>query len=214
MKTKVSCVIILILSLISCGDKTNESKMSSDNLTDEFGSKWVDRYDKIEAKEIPDNIIQLISEDWMLVTAGNKTFYNTMTASWGGIGYIWEKPVSFMFIRDIRYTYEFLEKEDGFTLSFFTEENRGALRIAGTKSGRDTDKIKEIGLTPIETPSGLMSFGEARLIIECKKIFVAPLDSESFVENYKTKLLEDFYTAEVATHTLFISEITNVWMKK
>lgn len=137
-----------------------------------------------------------------------------MTASWGGIGYIWERPSTFIFIRDTRYTYQFLQREESFTLSFFDEKYRNALRICGTRSGRDTNKIEEAGLSPLETPSGLMSFGEARMIIECKKMFVQELDYANLTEPYKTKVMEESYKNESSKHQMFISEITNIWVKK
>ncbi|OKZ13922.1 MAG: hypothetical protein BHV75_01700 [Bacteroides oleiciplenus] len=168
----------------------------------------------MEASDLPDNVIQLIGKEWMLVTAGNKGSYNTMTASWGGVGYIWERPSTFIFIRDTRYTYQFLQQEESFTLSFFDEKYRNALRICGTRSGRDTNKIEEAGLTPLETPSGLMSFGEARMIIECKKMFVQELDYANLTEPYKTKVMEESYKNESSKHQMFISEITNIWVKK
>lgn len=216
MKTKIFYAILLFSVFVSCTNNKSVDEVITgvDNINNRTDDTWLNQYDKLDAKEIPDNIIQLIADDWMLVTAGNDSSFNTMTASWGGMGYIWERPVSFIFIRDVRYTYEFLEKEDGFTLSFFTEEYRGALKICGNRSGRDTDKIKEAGLTPITTPSGLKTFAEARLIVECKKIYVEPLKTDMIVDKYRSELKNDFYKAEAADHTLFISEITNVWMKK
>ena len=169
MKTSILLpVISLFLFLASCtnpsdkkvNDQTSESSGSGVTSTD-----WQSRYDKLEASDLPDNVIQLIGKEWMLVTAGDESSYNTMTASWGGVGYIWERPSTFIFIRDTRYTYQFLQQHESFTLSFFNEKYRNALRICGTMSGRNTDKVKEAGLTPMETPSGLMSFEEARMII-------------------------------------------------
>lgn len=218
MKTSILLpVISLFLFLASCtnpsdkkvNDQTTESSESYVTSTD-----WQSRYDKIEASDLPDNVIQLIGKEWMLVTAGNKGSYNTMTASWGGVGYIWERPSTFIFIRDTRYTYQFLQQEESFTLSFFDEKYRNALRICGTRSGRDTNKIEEAGLTPLETPSGLMSFGEARMIIECKKMFVQELDYANLTEPYKTKVMEESYKNESSKHQMFISEITNIWVKK
>lgn len=218
MKTSILLpVISLFLFLASCtnpsdkkvNDQTTESSESNVTSTD-----WLSRYDKIEASDLPDNVIQLIGKEWMLVTAGNKGSYNTMTASWGGVGYIWERPSTFIFIRDTRYTYQFLQQEESFTLSFFDEKYRNALRICGTRSGRDTNKIEEAGLTPLETPSGLMSFGEARMIIECKKMFVQELDYANLTEPYKTKVMEESYKNESSKHQMFISEIINIWVKK
>lgn len=177
-------------------------------------SDWQSQYVKIEATDLPDNVVDLIGKQWMLVTAGNRNSYNTMTASWGAIGYMWGKPATFIVVRDTRHTYRFLEREASFTLSFFSEEHRGALRICGTKSGRDTDKVAEAALTPLETPTGLMSFKEARMIVECKKMFVQEIDTANLTEPYKEKVIKDFYTKDTAKHEQFISEITNIWIKK
>ena len=213
MKTTILLpVISLFLFLASCtnpndkkvNDQTSESSESGVTSTD-----WQSRYDKLEASDLPDNVIQL-----MLVTAGDESSYNTMTASWGGMGYIWERPSTFIFIRDTRYTYQFLQQHESFTLSFFNEKYRNALRICGTMSGRNTDKVKEAGLTPLETPLGSMSFAEARMIIECKKMFVQELDYASLTEPYKSKIMEEAYKNEPSKHQMFISEIVNIWIKK
>ena len=137
-----------------------------------------------------------------------------MTAAWGAFGYMWSRPSTFIVVRDSRHTYQFLQREESFTLSFFTEEYRGALRICGTKSGRDTDKVSEAELTPLEAPSGLMSFEEARMIIECKKMFVQEMDYANLTQPYKEKIMEESYNNEPSKHQLFISEITNIWIKK
>ena len=136
------------------------------------------------------------------------------STDWGGMGYIWERPSTFIFIRDTRYTYQFLQQHESFTLSFFNEKYRDALRICGTMSGRNTDKVKEAGLTPLETPSELMSFEEARMIIECKKMFIQELDYANLIEPYKSKIMEEAYKNELSKHQMFISEIVNIWIKK
>lgn len=218
MRAKVLFPVIAVAILMtSCMNNSNKEKKdeSSRQIENTTASNdWQSQYDRIEASDLPDNVFDLIGKQWMLVTAGNKNSYNTMTASWGGFTYVWERPATIAYIRDSRYTYGFLQQEESFTLSFFTEQYRGALRICGTKSGRDTDKVKEAGLTPIETPAGLMSFGEARMIIECKKILVQELDYSNLTEPYKAKIMEESYNKEPAKHQLFISEITNIWLKK
>lgn len=99
---------------------------------------------------LSDNAFKLIGKDWMLITAGTPESFNTMTASWGGLGVLWERKVAFCFIRPTRYTREFVERSQNFTLSFFEETHRKALGFIGSHSGRDTDKIKETGLTPVK----------------------------------------------------------------
>lgn len=217
MKIKLLLTVIVSISLFSsCGGGAGKTLPKSDNevAVQDSATGWNAQYDLIAAKDLPDNVIQLIGDEWMLVTAGLQNDYNTMTASWGGMGYIWNRPASFIFIRDTRYTYQFLEREEGFTLSFFTEDYRGALKICGTKSGRDTDKVKEAGLTPIVTPSGLVSFAEARMIVECKKMFEQELNTDHLIGPYKAEIMKESYAGESAQHQMFISEITNVWIKK
>lgn len=184
--------------------------MQAQALIPTLDADWLLKYDKIKATEIPDNAIKLISKDWMLVTSGAANNFNTMTASWGSLGEMWNMPISMMAVRSSRYTHEFLEKSDTYTLSFFTNDYKKALTICGTKSGRDTDKIKESGLSPILTPSGSISFGEARLIIECRKIYAAPFDKNAFVDQ---SIYDKWYMKE-SMHTMFLGEIVNVWVKK
>jgi len=209
-------VVAFALALVSCNSGTTDrgSNKTEQSFQQENSTDWDAKYDRIAPEDLPDNVIDLISKQWMLVTAGNKDSFNTMTASWGAVGFIWNRPATFIFIRDTRYTYQFLQKEDSYTLSFFSEQYRGALNICGNRSGRDTDKVKDAGLTVIETPSGLMSFDEARMIIECKKMFVQELDYEHLDPSYKKTIMDESYVGETAKHQLLISEITNIWVKK
>src|SRR5574344_709569 len=108
--------------------------------------KGTDKMEKINVKELNDNIFDTIGKEWMLVCAGNKEKFNMMTASWGCLGWLWNKPVAVVFIRPERYTYGFVEDNARVTLSFFGQECRKALQICGTKSGRDCDKVAEAGL--------------------------------------------------------------------
>ncbi len=212
VKNLVSLIAIAFL-ITSCMNNQTKNE-DSRTQTSATPANWETHYTETDADKIPDNVIELIGQQWMLVTAGTPDSYNTMTASWGGIGFIWQRPAAFTFIRDVRYTYEFLQREESFTLSFFPEEYKKALQICGTKSGRDTDKVKEAGLTPVETPSGLMSFGEARMILECKKMLVQQLDTNHLTSPYQSVIVDEAYTKEESLHQLFISEITKVWIKK
>ena len=119
---------------------------------------------EISPYELNDNIFKTIGKDWTLVTAGTEDKYNTMTASWGSVGIMWNKPVAFTFIRPQRYTYEFIENNEYYTLSVYGEEYRKALTLCGTKSGRDIDKAKETGLTPVFKEKAPY-FEQARLVL-------------------------------------------------
>lgn len=136
---------------------------------------------EINIKNLKESAVSLFDDRWTLITAGNEESYNTMTASWGALGELWNKDVCFCFIRPQRYTYEFIEKEEYFTLSFFSEEYRNALTFCGRKSGREVDKAKETGLTPRKIgPS--MSFDEAELVLVCKKIAFQDISPKGFID--------------------------------
>ncbi len=163
----------------------------------------------IKPEEITENPFKLIGKDWALVTAGDKKKLNTMTISWGGVGIMWGKPVAFTFIRPQRYTMEFLQKQNYYTMAFFDEQYRAALNFCGTKSGRDHDKIKETNLTTLFTDEGVPYFEEAKLVFVCKKMYAQKLNSESIILKPD---IEKWYNNDY--HTMFISEITNVFIKK
>ena len=145
---------------------------------------------KLEVKDLKENFFEAIGKEWMLVTAGTKEKFNTMTASWGGIGWLWNKPVAFVFIRPERYTYEFVEKNDHLTLSFLGEENKKIHAVCGSKSGRNIDKVKETGLKPVFTENGNVLFEQARLSLECKKLYADGIKPECFLD--KESLEDEF----------------------
>ncbi|MDF2927317.1 MAG: flavin reductase [Paenibacillaceae bacterium] len=152
--------------------------------------------------ELTDNVFKLISEDCMLITAGSLEHYNTMTASWGGLGVLWHKPIAFCVVRPTRYTYEFMESAEGFTLTFFTEEYKDVLEICGSVSGRDTDKAAAAHITPVEPTPGRVSFQEARLVLECRKLYYQDLDPAHFLDEsiggmYKKGDYHRMYVGEI-----------------
>lgn len=159
-------------------------------------------FKSIKPETIGDNVFRLIGSDWMLITAGDKKSFNTMTASWGGLGVLWNKNVSTIFVRPQRYTHEFLERAGTYTLSFFDETYRGVLNFCGAKSGREVDKVKETGLTPAQTPGGSPCFAEARLVIECRKIYFQDLNPANFLDpkidaNYPIRDYHRMYIGEI-----------------
>ena len=107
-------------------------------------------YTELNPYKINENVFKLLDVQWMLITAGNEDKYNTMTASWGGLGVLWNKSIATIYIRPQRYTFEFVENNSIFNLSFFDKKYKPALNFCGSKSGRDYDKAKETGLTPGE----------------------------------------------------------------
>ncbi len=157
---------------------------------------------QINPEELADNVFKLIGKDWMLITAGTADNFNTMTASWGGMGILWHKPVVTVYIRPTRYTDEFVQKNEMFTLSFFEEKYRDSLTLCGTVSGRNENKVAIAGLHEVPAPAGGMSFREARLAICCRKLYQDTLKPGLFLDsaierNYPKKDYHNFYIAEI-----------------
>lgn len=161
----------------------------------------------IELSELNFNPFDKIGKEWYLITAGNLQHYNTMTASWGTMGVFWGKPVVNSFIRPQRYTLKFVEENDLFTLSFYDENYREALQYCGSHSGKDVDKAKECGLTPIQL-DGTVAFEEASLVLVCKKLYVYDLKPEEMID----KNIEKWYP-EKDYHRCFFAEIVKAYQK-
>lgn len=163
---------------------------------------------ELKFAELQENMAEKIKNEWMLVTAGKPGDLNTMTASWGGVGCLWNRDVAFVFIRPQRYTLGFVEREERFSLSFFREEYRGALSLCGKVSGRDTDKISQAGLTPVFAEK-VPCFEEADLVLICKKLFISDMKQEMFTD---PSLIQTYYK-EKDFHRMFVGEIEKVFSK-
>ncbi len=166
---------------------------------------------KMDIKTLAEeDAFELIGKEWMLVTAGNGEKFNTMTASWGGIGWLWNRPVAFVFIRPERYTHGFIEREERLTLSFYAEEHRGILQFCGTKSGRDVDKVGATGLSPVVLESGAITFAQARLTLDSRKLFKASMKETDFIDK---SILSKWYGNKPggSLHDVYVVEIENVF---
>lgn len=159
-----------------------------------------------------ENEFEAIGKEWMLITAGTPEKFNMMTASWGGLGWLWNKPVAFIFVRPERYTYPFIEANDHLTLSFYghSPAMRRVVNLCGAVSGRDHDKLKETGLTPVTTDHGAVTFEEARLTIEGRKLFRSEMKAEEFID---PECLSKWYGNHPggSLHTVYVVEIENVY---
>ena len=146
-----------------------------------------------------------LSKEWALVTSGSKAKFNTMTVSWGGVGVLWGKNGVFIIIRDSRYTKEFIDNGDFFSLSFLNEQYREALSFCGSKSGRDHDKFAEAGLTPAFRHS-IPYPDESNLVILCRKMAAVPITEDSFTD---ASIMEKWYATN-DMHTMYVGEIIDV----
>ena len=162
-------------------------------------------------KEIPIESLEFnpfhkISKEWMLITAGDETKSNTMTASWGGLGIMWVKNIATVYIRPQRYTKEFVDANDTFTISFLPEEYRQALNVCGSVSGKDVeDKWSEAGLHPYYV-DGTTAVEEAKLVLVCKKQYHQKMVPECFDEKEND---EKWYPAK-DYHEMYMAEIVKV----
>lgn len=169
----------------------------------------------IRPEAIVDNPFTMIGKDWLLVTACTveqlpegkiKTGrVNTMTASWGGVGVLWNKPVATIYLRPTRYTKEIIDQTDTFSLSVLGDKYRTALNYCGSHSGRDGDKFAPAKLN-VEYMNGTPWIKEARLVLICRKMYVQEFNPNGFVDellckqNYRN---DDF-------HTMYVGEIEKV----
>lgn len=165
-----------------------------------------------DVKDFICNPFEKIGKDWMLVAAGNEEKVNTMTVSWGGMGVFWGRNVAYLFVRHSRYTKEFIDAAEGFSLSFYdTAKYRKMMSYVGNVSGREEDKIKNAGLTVMfhdEVPY----FAEAETVLLCRKLIRQNLAPEGFVDE---KLGERWYSGEDEGnyHDMYIAEITQILKK-
>ncbi|MDR2656044.1 MAG: flavin reductase family protein [Oscillospiraceae bacterium] len=156
-------------------------------------------------QDLPFNPLIALDDEWMLISAEKDGKANTMTASWGGFGILWSKPVAYIVLRPQRYTKEFVDAAERFSLSFFGGGQKKALGYLGTVSGRDSDKISQTGLT-LKSENGVPYFEEAKTVLVCKKLFRQPMTAESFVVPEVARVNYpggDF-------HTLYIGEIEQI----
>lgn len=162
----------------------------------------------VNPEQLADNPFKLIGKDWMLITAGDADSANTMTASWGGLGVLWERKIAFCFIRPTRYTYQFVERSPLFTLSFFEENYRKTLTFCGSHSGRDRNKITESELTLVKH-EGFLYFREARLVLACRKLYFQDINPERFLD----EKIADMYPQK-DYHRMFAGEIVKCLVRE
>ena len=154
--------------------------------------------------EFTTDIFSAFDKKWALLTAGNMNSFNTMTISWGGLGTLWGKPAATVYVRKSRYTHEFMDSSDYFTVSFYPEACRKTLGVLGSRSGRDMDKMHGSGLTPVAAGPAV-SFAEAECTLVCKKLFMQALDPA----NIPGEIVDALYKTD-APHDMYIGEVVEI----
>jgi len=160
-------------------------------------------------EEFSDNGFQWF-RDAQLLAAGNSQKSNAMTIGWGGIGTLWRKPALTVYVAEKRYTKEFMDNSEYFTVMTFDVKDSKVLNYMGSKSGRDEDKAEALGLHTAYTPNGTPYYKEAMMVIECKIMYAAPFEPQ----NFKSDTPKNMYQAFPAgIHSMYIGEVINAWVK-
>ena len=153
------------------------------------------------------DIFSKLDKEWALLAAGSVEDHNAMTISWGGMGTLWFKPVVTVYVKPCRYTYQFMNDNDYFTVSFYPEEYKKALMLMGSKSGRDLDKDAASGLT-IRDLGEAVTYEEAEVTLLCRKIYFQDMDPANMPQD----VVKQHYTVE-EPHRMFIGEVVEVIRK-
>lgn len=165
---------------------------------------------EIKAGQIPGNVFEMISKEWMLISAGTPGSFNMMTASWGFMGEMWGRDTFEIVVRSERFTREFIDREGRFVVTFFPPSMREALQAMGTYSGRTFDKMHYAGLQPETLPTGQVTFCGAKLVIECEVVYHDKFDASKFVDK---SILDEWYSPQRGgLHERYYGRITRVWV--
>jgi len=171
-------------------------------------------FTEISPEEIGDNVFKMVGRDFYVVTAGKAEHYNSMTASGGGWALMFRKPSTLCLMQRTRYTLELIERERTYTMCYFPDEYREQVLFLGSKSGRDSGKMREVELTAVQTPSGDVAFGEARLIFECRLTQLTTPTPEDFYAQEARDYIAETYKDPNEYRKYVFGEITHVWVKR
>ncbi|WP_051697663.1 flavin reductase [Prevotella sp. 10(H)] len=222
---KFLSVFLITTFLFSCGGsqkETTSAEKSTVDSTDVISyanvkdKSFDELFKKIEPTELSENIFNLVGKDYSVITAGTDSIYNSMTASYGGWGQLFDAPVTWCFLYASRYTLEFIKKEKSYTMTYFPDQFKDQVIAFGSKSGRNSDKMKQTTLTRVKTPSGNITYKEAKLIIECKLLEITETNPKDFYSEKGKEFVEkgkkDGNGKEY--HKLVFGDITAVWIRK
>ena len=194
-KVQLIAALLAILSLSAAPAMAQE----------ESGFKKID-----VRKDFTENGFQWF-HDAELLAAGNREKSNAMTIGWGGIGTLWGRTALTVYVAEKRYTKEFMDQADYFTVMAFGVEHGNVLRYMGTKSGRNEDKAAALGLHTAYTANGTPYYTEAEMVIECKIMYAAPFDAQYFKSDVPRNMYANF---PAGVHSMYIGEVVNAWKKE
>ena len=213
---RICYLILLIFEILSTACSSNsKSENKEDN---EFSSKthWAPIGDFEEFNVMDDwdeNPFDWFKGQGLLLAVGTPEHNNAMTIGWGSLGNIWSKigPATVtVYVAEGRYTYEFMEKYNYFTVMAFDKEDARILGYMGTHSGRDGDKAAHLGLHTLYTENGTPYYAEAVMVLECQTIYKAP-----FIKEGMSKEVQEFYeNFNAGVHHMYIGNVIKALRRK
>lgn len=165
-------------------------------------------FHEIDIKDLNMNAFNAIGKDWMLISAGNQDKFNTMTASWGGVGVLWGENVVTVYIRPQRYTKRFVDEQDCFSVTVFNGYKK-ELGVLGSVSGKDTDKIKDVDFHPVFLDN-VPTFHEGKITFVCEKVYEDTIKPELF----KDSSIDERWYPQKDYHTMYIGKIKKVYINE
>lgn len=219
MKKGFLILLPMLVFVMACNNTNNTAEQKEEQVAlspEEMQNKtFRELFEKIDAKELPDNVFKLFGDDHAVITSGEESDFNSMTAGWGGFGILFQEPATWCFLRANRYTLEYMREKRTYTLCFFPDEHKEQVLYFGTRTGRDNPvKMKEQPLMAVATPDGNMAYKEARLIIECEIAEVTTVSPDDFYTENGKKFVEDGFEEAGDYHKMVFGTITNVWVKR
>ncbi len=213
-------VLMAAVALCSCGgnrgaaSEATEAEAAATEKVDVSGKSFEELFVETTAAEFDENIFNLVSKDYSVITAGAVPEHNSMIASWGGYGIMFNKPVSWCFLRANRYTLEKMRESQTYTICYFPEAYKSDIMIFGTKSGRDSNKMSEATVTPVSTPDGMPAYKEAKVIVECTLTSVTTVSKSDFYTEEGRNFVQEGFDDAKDWHKLVFGEITHIWVRK
>ena len=208
-------IICAAVAMCSCGGGAQKPAEAEPTAKVDLSGKSFDElFAEVAPAEFDQNIFKLVNQDYTVITAGTIPAHNSMIASWGGYGILFNKPASWCFLRANRYTLTKMRETQTYTLCYFPEAYKPEIMPFGTSSGRDSNKMEQTTLTPVSTPDGLPAWKEAAVIFECTLSAVTTIDKNDFyTEEGQTFVQEGFDDAK-DWHKFVFGEITHLWVAK
>ena len=162
-------------------------------------------FHKTDLNSVAFSPFKAIGDNWAILTGCSAAGFNSMTVSWGAAGVLWGKPCVFVFVRPSRYTYDFMEQGNRFSLSLLPEGMHQKVAVFGSKSGRDCDKYALSGAA-LGEEDGVKFCAEAETVFLCKKIGAADLTPQWFLD----KGVDPAFYGGKDFHRMYIGEVEAV----